>query len=533
VAADNSVELVIRARNLSDHAFAQATGNVKKLRQEVNTTTFGRLESSMRQFDDVLELVGGPHLRDAIQGVGQLGDVATGASGKLDGLAKAGLIASAAIGGWSIGRKLAELTGSDTLIGNLTAKLMGWGDVAGQQAAAGAETLARASKNAGRQITDMTEAIQINEAAAKAHSDAIQRAQGPAVAAKQIADWRKEIDALRAAGSLEGLRKQVEDGSIAQGDLAKMFGISADALKLFSGEVKKSTQAHGEAARAADAHAKAIQSVRDNLSGAGLVEAANKTVEALKGMDSIHTLTRDKQLEIAETMDAAIEVYKAAGKRIPEAWLLIGNAARMAAGVTVTSIESTLLALDTLEAKLAIPIAAPPALAWTKGIDNILKDLPNRIGSLSIPKVPLFEKIFGTPKEFGAQMASTIVGALQGGGNVLHAAGGLLGTKLGTSIGTKLGAFFGKEGAGMFSKALGGMFSAVLPGLGALMGPLLGKIGGAIAGLFDRNKGRDVVEAFANSVGGFDALHRQLNALGDEGERLWIRLTQGVGRNNP
>ena len=55
----------------------------------------------------------------------------------------------------------------------------------------------------------------------------------------------------------------------------------------------------------------------------------------------------------------------------------------------------------------------------------------------------------------------------------------------------------------------------------------------AIAGLFDRNKGRDLVVDFAETFGGFDQLHVQLAALGAEGEKLWIALTQGVGRNNP
>jgi hypothetical protein len=69
--------------------------------------------------------------------------------------------------------------------------------------------------------------------------------------------------------------------------------------------------------------------------------------------------------------------------------------------------------------------------------------------------------------------------------------------------------------------------------LGSLLGPLASKIGSFFSGLFDRNKGRDLVEQFAQSMGGFDALHAKLNTLGAAGEQLWIRLTQGVGRNNP
>jgi hypothetical protein len=55
----------------------------------------------------------------------------------------------------------------------------------------------------------------------------------------------------------------------------------------------------------------------------------------------------------------------------------------------------------------------------------------------------------------------------------------------------------------------------------------------AIANLFDRNKGRDLVVDFAANLGGFDALHTALLQGGDAGEALWVKLTQGVGKNNP
>jgi hypothetical protein len=55
----------------------------------------------------------------------------------------------------------------------------------------------------------------------------------------------------------------------------------------------------------------------------------------------------------------------------------------------------------------------------------------------------------------------------------------------------------------------------------------------ALISVFDRNKGRDAVVDFAQSFGGFDALHAQLLELGADGEKLWIKLTQGVGTNNP
>jgi hypothetical protein len=44
----------------------------------------------------------------------------------------------------------------------------------------------------------------------------------------------------------------------------------------------------------------------------------------------------------------------------------------------------------------------------------------------------------------------------------------------------------------------------------------------AIWSAFDRNKGRDAVEDFAESFGGFDELHAELLKLGDAGEALWV-----------
>jgi hypothetical protein len=155
----------------------------------------------------------------------------------------------------------------------------------------------------------------------------------------------------------------------------------------------------------------------------------------------------------------------------------------------------------------------PPSL------DEIRKGLP----------VGLFDTIFGSPKAFGASLSNAVIGALQGGGSPMGAAAGVAGQQLGTSVATSLSKSLLKDGAGLFSKALGGVLSSALPVVGSLIGPLAEKLWGSLFG----TKGRDAVKDFAASMGGFDALHVQLNQLGADGERLWIKLTQGVGRNNP
>jgi hypothetical protein len=87
-------------------------------------------------------------------------------------------------------------------------------------------------------------------------------------------------------------------------------------------------------------------------------------------------------------------------------------------------------------------------------------------------------------------------------------------------------------------KSILGGFTGIVSGIGGIVGAAQAaiQIGKMLFSVFDRDKGRDLVEQFAATFeGGFDGpngLHAQLLKLGDEGERLWIMLTQGVGRNN-
>jgi hypothetical protein len=82
----------------------------------------------------------------------------------------------------------------------------------------------------------------------------------------------------------------------------------------------------------------------------------------------------------------------------------------------------------------------------------------------------------------------------------------------------------------MFAGAISAAVDFVVPGLGTALKPLFKAITKKflemIPGL-DR-AGREMVKAFAESMGGFDALRERLRGLDAEGERLWINLTQRV-----
>jgi uncharacterized protein YoxC len=87
------------------------------------------------------------------------------------------------------------------------------------------------------------------------------------------------------------------------------------------------------------------------------------------------------------------------------------------------------------------------------------------------------------------------------------------------------------RGAAVAGGALSGaaLGTKILPGWGTAIGAAAGAIVGFVR---SAGQGREAVEEFAEAFGGFDALREKMNELGDEGERLWIKLTQTVGKND-
>ncbi len=101
------------------------------------------------------------------------------------------------------------------------------------------------------------------------------------------------------------------------------------------------------------------------------------------------------------------------------------------------------------------------------------------------------------------------------------------------NVGTKAVSSF-KQGLTDLTSGKG--LTGILSGLTGIVGGIGGivsaaqaaiSIGKALFSVFDRDKGRDLVVAFAESLGGFDVLQKQLEGLGAEGDRLWKLLTQG------
>lgn len=165
-------------------------------------------------------------------------------------------------------------------------------------------------------------------------------------------------------------------------------------------------------------------------------------------------------------------------------------------------------------------------LAWlmtiAEGNRVILPALVQQMSDAAVASIKLgktfSENLKGGLVKNLQDIPQTIVNAFTGGGNIMGAVKGIA-----SSIGSTIGGAIGKT-IGMLG-SLGGPIGAAV---GSLAGPLIGWIGNLFG-----SAGRDAVKDFAASFGGFDALRAKLTELGAQGERLWINLTQGVGRNNP
>lgn len=260
---------------------SDATQNAANAARGAETSHQG-LTTSLRAFDGVLQGLGvniGPQAKLVEDLASAAGKTAT----ELGGVAVSGLAVGAAIGGWEIGRAASEFFDLDEKIGDATAALLGFGDVAGEKAAAKADVLARASKYAGFEVKEMGLALMLNAQAAteaiKANvelSDNLIRMKGPEESAKQLANWRGELDAVRASGALPGLTADLQSQNFSMTELAKRYVLSAEALSLYAREVAAIDKVHEKNAqqlakladqwkatedKIAENHARALESI--------------------------------------------------------------------------------------------------------------------------------------------------------------------------------------------------------------------------------------------------------------------------------
>jgi hypothetical protein len=274
--------------------------------------SFEGMGRSIRQVDNVLDVFG-VNLGPGARALEDLEFAAGKTIGTLGALGTATVAAGAALGGWQLGRWIADLAQTDKIIGDLTAKMLGFGDVAAQTAGAQADAIARASKEAekaGFVVLNYSTALAVNEAKAKevtaankALSDQLARMDTPAKLAVEFNKFNQELALLKSQGLLMSLATDINTHAFSVQQLAEAYKISTTAVSLFSKEaaniarieannVDKLATLRQQIATADKARReKEIQDEKDRLAALNAQIGANmKNAEAAK-------LARDAQLD--------------------------------------------------------------------------------------------------------------------------------------------------------------------------------------------------------------------------------------------
>lgn len=284
-----------------------------------------RFRGSLQQFDGVLASLG-VNIGAEVRALSELGTAAGSTAAEMGLIATAGLAVGAAFAGWKIGRVVSDLFDLDKTISEATAKLLGWGDVAAQEAGAGADVLARASKLAGMEIKDMALAMalleppaKLSQAALKALADEEKRladadkAASDAIHANNariIRDQQTLVDAMKPFNAAMGELNSVGMGW--QGTLDTINGTVVEAIKFYL-EAGVSQKALADAYGLTDAQVKSVSSsLRDDAEATRRASAETDRLQA-SADEAAAALDREREAAARlkkETAAAAAEIEK-------------------------------------------------------------------------------------------------------------------------------------------------------------------------------------------------------------------------------
>ena len=274
------------------------------------------------------------------------------------------------------------------------------------------------------------------------------------------------------------------------------------------------------ALREQEAEARRLSSIRASFTGEDQIKAAQDVIRAFQGTIPLQNLSAESQQRLNTLFGEAIAVSERMGRTVPQAFRDIYDATLLPLAVVpqlppaIEGITEAFARIGEISGVLEIPRRELEGLNLTVAEGQRLLESYLEVVAIA---PSLFERMFGSWRTLGENLVGNLANAFNFTGDSL--------------------ANIFKNFADTTAKQFAQVALSFIPGIGPLIsqfaGPIVDGVKKLFGSIFDRNRGRDLVEDFAGSLGGFDALHRKLNELGAEGERLWIQLTQGVGRNNP
>lgn len=313
-------------------------------------------------------------------------------------------------------------------------------------------------------------------------------------------------------------------------DIATRFSEYHATATITEAQIQRVIDKTKDGTKVNDQYRNSVKSLADQLSGASLQGEVKKLTDAFRTLTAEQRNTPDVFKRVA---DAALELFQNGAKLTPELFNIVIETGRLSdllppvkAGLdgTAGSFQDITGQVKAANAQLIEFNETMNSLKFIEGVPTQLPGFQIPTPSIPEPLPPTFWQEF-----LGVDGPSFTQATRFAADSAISALANAIQTGDWTTFKTSLRNTF----ADFAGSAIAAGVNLLVPGLGSLLQPLFASVADAFVGLFDRNRGRDLVEDFADSLGGFDALHRKLNELGDEGERLWIQLTQGVGRNNP
>jgi hypothetical protein len=279
--------------------------NLRLVTSSTTTTSkaFGTMRDSLAQVDRTLAQFG-VNLTPQVAVLGELSQVAGKTATQLGAMGTAGAVAAAAIGGWQVGRWIADITGADNAIANLTARLVGLGDLAGQTAAAKMDTVTLAIQRGAQATITYTEAVKYNKEWADKHAATMVSSAG------RIKEWNAAIGELGARGELKALRADLAGGAMSLEELSRKYGISKEAIEHWNQSIKASKESTKDAHKAIED----LTAITDKLWGKDVIDRAAQYVGALTRVGGQLPTLKTGQEELVKVFGAAITAMEQTGR---------------------------------------------------------------------------------------------------------------------------------------------------------------------------------------------------------------------------
>lgn len=281
------------------------SGNMATIGKATTSTTnvFGTMREGLSQVDRTLAQFG-VNLTPQVAVLGELAQVSGKTATQLGLMGTAGAVAAAALGGWQVGRWIADITGADQAIATFTASLLGLGNLAAETAAAKMDVVTLAIQRGAKETISYTEAVKFNNDWVKQHAASLVSSAG------RIKEWNAEIASLGASGQLKNLRADLDGNAMSLQELADKYGVSKGAIEHWS----KSIDASQASTKAAHKAIEDLTAITDKLWGKDVIDRAGDYLGALTRIGGQLPTLKSGQEELIKVFGAAITAMEQTGR---------------------------------------------------------------------------------------------------------------------------------------------------------------------------------------------------------------------------